>query len=53
MGAKFTGKAQRSLNRALETAKQLGHTYVGTEHLLYGILAEGDSVAAGVLIPKA
>ena len=50
MGAKFTGKAQRSLNRALETAKQLGHTYVGTEHLLYGILAEGDSVAAGVLL---
>lgn len=49
MGVKFTGKAQRSLNRALDTAKSLGHTYVGTEHLLYGILAEGDSVAAGVL----
>lgn len=49
MGVKFTGKAQRSLNRALEIAKKLGHTYVGTEHLLYAVLAEGDSVAAGIL----
>lgn len=49
MGVKFTGKAQRSLSRALELAKSLGHTYIGTEHLLYGILAEGESVASGVL----
>ncbi len=49
MGVKFTGKAQRSLNKALDIAKSLGHTYVGTEHLLYAIVAEGDSVAAGVL----
>lgn len=49
MSVKFTGKAQRSLNRALFFAREMGHTYIGTEHLLLGLLAEGDSIAAGVL----
>lgn len=49
MSVKFTGKAQRSLNRALLFAREMGHTYIGTEHLLLGLLAEGDSIAAGVL----
>ena len=34
----FTEKANRALNCAVETAENLGHTYVGSEHLLCGIL---------------
>lgn len=45
----FTQKAQNALNRALSGARELGHTYIGTEHLLLGLLAETDSIAARVL----
>ena len=45
----FTKKAQNALNRALSTASEMGHASVGTEHLLLGLLAEKDSVAARVL----
>ncbi len=46
---RFTQKAQGALNRALSTAREMGHTYVGTEHLLLGLLSETDSIAARIL----
>ena len=49
MAAKFTGKAQRALNRAQHLAGEMGHTYIGTEHLLLGLLSENESIASGVL----
>ncbi len=49
MGAKFTGKAGHALTRALETARGMGHTYIGTEHILLGLLGESDCIASGVL----
>ena len=49
MGTKFTGMAERALNRALHLAREMGHTYIGSEHVLLGLLAESDCIAAGVL----
>ena len=46
---RFTDKANTALNLALEGAREMGHTYVGTEHLLLGLLREGSGVAAVVL----
>jgi len=45
----FTPRAKRVLELALEEARQLGHNYIGTEHLLLGLLREGEGVAARVL----
>lgn len=45
----FTQKANRALNTALESAQELGHTYVGTEHVLLGLLKEESSAAAAAL----
>jgi|GEM_PF-2796544 len=45
----FTNKANVALNRAIETAMEFGHTYVGSEHLLIGLLLEGTGIAAHVL----
>ncbi len=45
----FTEKANNALNRAIESAEELGHTYVGSEHLLLGLLKIGGGVAAAVL----
>lgn len=45
----FTEKASRSLSLAVETAMSLGHTYVGSEHILYALCAERDSVAGVIL----
>ncbi len=45
----FTPRAKKVLERALREALQLGHTYIGTEHLLLSLLAEGDGIAAQVL----
>ena len=41
----FTVKANEALNQAINSAEILGHTYVGSEHLLLGILGEGDNFA--------
>ena len=49
MQQEFTKKAQTALNLAARTAKQLGQTYIGTEHLLLGLIREGEGVAAKVL----
>ena len=45
----FTKKAQNALNRALYFASEMGHASVGSEHLLLGLLAERDGIAARVL----
>ena len=45
----FTEKANTALNLAMEAAQDLGHTYIGTEHLVLGLLREGTGVAAAVL----
>ena len=42
----FTEKANKALNNAIETAQDFGLTYIGSEHLLYGLLLEQDCVAA-------
>ncbi len=46
---KFTQKAQKALTYALTVADELGHSYVGTEHLLLGLLAQKESIAARIL----
>ena len=45
----FTEKANTALNLAIEAAQELGHTYIGTEHIVLGLLREGTGVAASVL----
>ena len=45
----FTEKANKAMNCAIEEAKQLGHTYIGSEHLLLGLLKADDGVAAEIL----
>ena len=46
----FTKKAEEALDLAAEAASELGHTSVGTEHILLGLLRQGDCVASEVLI---
>lgn len=45
----FTEKANHAMNLAIFGAEELGHTYVGSEHILLGLLKEGSGVAAVVL----
>jgi len=45
----FTGRARKVLALAQEEARSLGHDYIGTEHLLLGLIDEGQGVAAKVL----
>ncbi len=45
----FTPPAKQVLERALREAMQLGHHYIGTEHLLLSLIAEGDDITAQVL----
>ncbi len=45
----FTEKANAALNLAIDSAQRLGHTYIGTEHIVLGLLREGSGVAATVL----
>ncbi len=49
---RFTEKANAALNMAMDAAREMGHTYVGTEHLLLGLLREGSGVAATVLATR-
>ena len=46
----FTPRAKRVIELSMEEARQLGHNYIGTEHLLLGLLREGEGVAAQVLL---
>ncbi|KAA2258725.1 ATP-dependent Clp protease ATP-binding subunit [Solihabitans fulvus] len=46
----FTPQAKKALELTLREALLLQHNYIGTEHLLLGVLAEGDELAAGTLV---
>ncbi len=49
MTYKFTNRAKKAIELANEVAIELGHNYIGTEHILYGLAKEGSGVAAKVL----
>jgi len=42
----FTQKANKALNLSIESAQNFGHDYIGTEHILLGLIKEGSGVAA-------
>jgi len=46
----FTPRAKKVLELSLRESLQLGHSYIGTEHILLGLVREGDGVAAQVLV---
>ena len=46
---KFTARAEKALEEAQELAMDMGHDYIGSEHILYGLTAEGTGVASKVL----
>src|SRR5215471_13997915 len=46
----FTPRAKKVLELSLRESIQLGHSYIGTEHILLGLIREGDGVAAQVLV---
>jgi ATP-dependent Clp protease ATP-binding subunit ClpC len=46
----FTPRAKSVLQNSLRESRQLGHHYIGTEHILLGLLDESDGIAAGVLL---
>jgi ATP-dependent Clp protease ATP-binding subunit ClpC len=46
----FTPRAKKVLDLSLREALQLGHNYIGTEHILLGLISEGEGVAAQVLV---
>lgn len=46
----FTEKANKSLNAAVKAAEDLGHTYIGSEHILLGLLSDTSTVAGAVLV---
>ena len=52
MTNRFTTRAQNALNGALREAAALGHTYVGSEHLLLGLLTEGEGIAAKLMTAR-
>ncbi len=45
----FTPRTKRVFELAIDEARQLGHTYIGTEHILLGLVREGEGVAAQIL----
>src|SRR6187431_1465226 len=45
----LTPRAKRVIKLAIDEARRLGHNYIGTEHLLLGLVREGEGIAAGVL----
>ena len=49
MTYKFTNRAKKAIEFANELAMELGHSYIGTEHILYGLSKEGSGVASKVL----
>ena len=50
MFQRFTDRARRVVVQAQEEARMLKHSYIGTEHILLGLIREGDGVAARVLV---
>ena len=49
---KFTNRAKKVIEIADEISVELGHNYIGTEHILYGLVKEGEGVGAKVLNNK-
>ena len=49
MNSRFTASAQRALRSALYISRELGHTYIGTDHILLGILSEKECIASVIL----
>ena len=49
MTYKFTNRANKAIEIANEIALELGHSYIGTEHILYGLAKEGNGIASKVL----
>ena len=49
---KFTNKAKKVIEIANDISVELGHNYIGTEHILYGLVKEGEGIAAKVLLNK-
>ena len=49
---RFTIRAQNALNGALREASSLGHTYIGSEHVLLGLLGEKDGIAHKIMTAK-
>ena len=45
----LTPRAKKVIELAVEEARRLNHNYIGTEHLLLGLVREGEGIAAGVL----
>ncbi len=52
MKNRFTQKAERALEGALSAARELGHTYIGSEHLLLSLCLEQDSVSSKLLLAR-
>ncbi len=52
MANKFTPKAQYALNIAISSASDMGHSYIGSEHLLLGLLSTPDSAASKILATR-
>ncbi len=52
MPIRFTQKAQNTISKAQRTAEELGHTYIGSEHLLLALCKEKDSVASKLLASR-
>lgn len=52
MTGRFTQKAQNALNAALNAARSLGHTYIGSEHILLGIAADRENAASRILAAR-
>ena len=50
MHKSFTNKAEKALKLAEKASKTMKHNYIGTEHLLLGLLKEGSGVASHVLL---
>jgi len=50
---RFTQKARGALNKAQVEARDMGHTYIGSEHILLGLLGENDSIACQLLTARA
>ena len=50
MFERFTDRARRVVVRAQEEARMLNHNYIGTEHILLGLIREGEGVATQVLV---
>ena len=49
---KFTNKAKKVIEIANDISIEFGHNYIGTEHILYGLVKEGEGIAAKVLLNK-